>query len=286
MSEQKLHPLIKENKIFFTTGVHDALSAKAAESAGFKTVVVSGYGVAASLLGEPDIGLLTQTEIIDTARRIINAVNIHVIVDGDTGYGGVLNVMRTVKELISIGASGILLEDQIWPKRCGHMRGKEVISMKEHGQKIRAAKEVKGEREFIITARTDSLATHGIDEAIRRGKYYHEAGADIIFVDAPTSKDELKRIAEGINAPLVVNMIEGGRTPLLTLDEIYELGFISVGYPLTGTFSAARAMKRAFSHLLENGDSLGMLDEMMKFDEFTSLVGLDEKYVLDEKFNT
>jgi len=282
--KNRIHPLIERGEIFFSVGVYDALSAKLAEKAGFKAVLVSGYAVAASLIGEPDIGLLTQTEILDVSRRIINAVNIPVIVDGDTGYGGALNVMRMVKELMAIGASGVIFEDQTWPKRCGHMRGKSVLEAEEHIQKIKAAVEARGNKHIMIIARTDSLATHGVGEAIRRGNLYKEAGADVIFVDAPNSKEELRRIASGIKAPVVVNMIEGGRTPLLPLEELKEMGFVSVGYPLTGIYSAARALAEAFDHLLEEGSSLAMLNKMMQFDEFSSVVGLEEKYGLDEKY--
>ena len=284
MAKNKIHPLIEKGEILFTVGVYDALSAKLAEKAGFKAVVVSGYAVAASLIGEPDIGLLTQTEVLDVSRRIINAVNIPVIVDGDTGHGGVLNVMRMVRELIGIGASGVIFEDQTWPKRCGHMRGKSVVEAEEHIQKIRAAVEARDNKNITIIARTDSLATHGVDEAIRRGNLYKEAGADVIFVDAPNSKDELRRIASGIKAPLAVNMLEGGRTPLLPLEELKEMGFLSVGYPLTGIYSAARAVAEAFAHLLQEGSSLAMLNKMMQFDEFSSVVELEEKYGLDEKY--
>ncbi|MBM4447019.1 MAG: isocitrate lyase/PEP mutase family protein [Chloroflexi bacterium] len=284
MTKNRIHPLIEKGEIFFTAGVYDTLSAKLAERAGFKAVVVSGYAVAASLIGEPDIGLLTQTEILDVSRQIINAVNIPVIVDGDTGYGGALNVIRMVKELTGMGASGVIFEDQTWPKRCGHMRGKSVVEAEEHLQKVKSAVEARGNKHIMIIARTDSLATHGVEEAIRRGNLYKEAGADLIFVDAPNSKEELRHIASGIKAPLVVNMIEGGRTPLLPLEELKELGFVSVGYPLTGIYSAARAIAEAFAHLLKEGNSLAILDKMMQFDEFSSVVGLEEKYGLDEKY--
>ncbi len=284
MIERKVHPLVRETRIILVAGVYDSLSARLAERAGFRSVVITGYGVAASLIGEPDIGLLTQTEILDTARRIINAVNIPVVVDGDTGYGGALNVMRMTKELIRLGARGVIFEDQTWPKRCGHMRGKAVIDMEEHAQKIRAAKEAKGEAAFIITARTDALEPLGIDEAIRRGKAYKDAGADLIFVEAPRTRSELRRIAEEVPGPLVVNMIEGGKTPLVPLEEIHEMGFISVGYVLTGLFAAAKALDRAYSLLLEKGTSRELLDQMMSFDEFTAVLGLEEKYALDEKY--
>ncbi len=286
MVKSRIHPLIASGGIFFTAGVYDALSAKIAERAGFKAVLISGYAVAASLLGEPDVGLLTKTEVMDVARRIIRAVSIPVIVDGDTGYGGPLNVMQVVEELISMGAAGVIFEDQTWPKRCGHMRGKSVVDAEEHVQKIKAAVETRGDRPLIIVARTDSLATHGIDEAIRRGNLYRQAGADTIFVDAANTKEELRRVSSEIKAPTTTNMIEGGKTPIFLLEEIKEMGFISVGYPLTAIYSAARAITEAFDHLLEKGNSLGLGDRVMQFDEFVSLVGLEEKLKLDEQYKS
>ncbi len=284
MNEFKKHPRLERGHVFLAAGVHDALSARIAERAGFQSVVLSGYGVAASLLGEPDVGLLTQTEILDAARRVCRAVDIPVIVDGDTGYGGPLNVIRMVEELVSMGARGIILEDQTWPKRCGHMRGKSVIPMEEHCQKIRAAKAAKGEHPFLITARTDARGPLGLDEAIARGNRYKAAGADFIFIEAPESREELERIAREVDAPLVLNNIEGGQTPILPLDDVCELGFISVGFVLTGLFSAAKAMEKAYAHLLACGDSKGMQEHMMDFDEFTAVVGLEEKYETDERY--
>lgn len=283
---QKVHKLIADGEIFLVAGVYDALSARLAEQAGFHTVVLTGFGVAASLIGEHDFGLLTQSEVLDTARRVCNAVSIPVVVDGDTGYGGALNVMRMVKELIRIGARGTLLEDQVWPKRCGHMRGKEVVSLEEHCQKIRAAVEAKGDNMFFITARTDARAPLGLEEAIKRGNAYKEAGADMIFVEAPETVEELREIGKSIPPPLVVNMIEGGKTPLLPLEELRELGFISVGYVLSGIFAAAKAIKETYLELRARGTTMHMLDKLMQFDEFTRVVGLEEKYLLDEKFRT
>jgi len=279
-----VHRLIQERKIVLVAGVYDALSAKLAERAGFHSVVVTGYGVSAALLGEPDFGLLTQTEMVDAARRICRAVKIPVVVDGDTGYGGALNVRRMVEELIQAGARGIILEDQTWPKRCGHMRGKSVIALEEHVQKIRAAREAIGERTFLITARTDARDPLGLDEAIRRGKAYKEAGAHLIFVEAPKSMEEMRRIAKEVPPPLVINMIEGGQTPILPLEEVQALGFLSVGYVLTGLFAAAKALDQAYRRLLREGSSLGFQDALMPFDEFTGLLGLEEKYQLDEKY--
>jgi methylisocitrate lyase len=284
MEVENLNALIRNHKIILSAGVYDVLSAKIAESVGFRTVVLSGYAASASYLGEPDIGILTQTETLDLARRICRAVSIPVMVDGDTGYGGVLNVARMVEELISCGAMGILLEDQTWPKRCGHMRGKSVISAEEHAAKIRAAKAAKDDKPFVVVARTDALELLGLDEAIRRGKLYKEAGADLIFVEGPRNREELEAISREVPGPLVVNIIEGGLTPVLPLEEYHRMGFISVGYVLTGVFAAAMALKKAYSYLLEKGTSAGMESEIMSFSEFTGLLGLEEKLFEDESF--
>jgi len=262
------------------------LSAKLAERAGFQSLVLSGYAVSATYLGEPDFGLLTQSEILDVARRICRVANVPVIVDGDTGHGGALNVMHMVKELIRIGACGIILEDQSWPKRCGHMRDKSVIPMEEHVQKIRAAVEARQdtERPFFITARTDARGPLGLDEAIRRGIHYKEAGADVIFIEAPQSKEELQEIADKIPGIKTVNNIEGGQTPILSLEEVKEMGFFSIGFVLTGLFAAAKAMEDAYAHILKHGSSVGFEDRMMDFNSFAKITGLEEKYKLDEKF--
>lgn len=280
------HPLIADRKILVSAGVWDVLSAKLAERAGFSTVVLSGYAVSASHLGEPDFGLLTQSELLDVARRVCRAVGIRVIVDGDTGFGGPLNVLHMVESLIRLGAAGVILEDQTWPKRCGHMRGKSVVPMEEHVAKIRAAVDVRDrlKESFIVTARTDARGPLGLDEAIRRGIAYREAGAAIIFIEAPESEAELRRIADEIPGLKTVNNIEGGRTPILPLERAHELGFVSVGFVLTGLYAAARATLQAYEHLLEHGGSKGLEDRMMSFEEFGDVVGLEEKYALDERF--
>ncbi len=267
-----------------SVGVWDALSAKLAERAGFELLFVSGFAVAGTQLGEPDFGLLTQTEMLETARRIVRAVRVPVIVDGDTGHGGPLNVQRIVRELVQIGAAGVLLEDQVWPKRCGHMRGKEVIPAEDHEQKIRAAAEARGSATFTILGRTDARAPLGLGEAIRRGRMYREAGADLIFVEAPLSRDELARIGREVPGPLMANMVEGGKTPILHAAELAELGFEYIVYPLTGLLSAARALERAFAELVKTGGAPDETRSKMGFDEFTALVGLEARYAAAERF--
>lgn len=270
--------------MILSVGVWDALSARLAERAGFELLFLSGFAVAGTQLGEPDFGLLTQSETLDAARRVIRAVKTPVIVDGDTGHGGPLNVQRLVRELVSLGAGGVLLEDQVWPKRCGHMRDKEVIRAEEHAQKIRAAVDARGKAKLTIVGRTDARAPLGLDEAIRRGNLYREAGADLIFVEAPYSRDELARIGREVPGPLMANMVEGGKTPILPREELAKLGFSHVVYPVMGLFTAARALERAFGELVAKGVSSDDAEGRMSFDEFTSLVGLDEKYAAAEKY--
>lgn len=269
-----------------SVGVWDALSAKLAERAGFELLFLSGFAVAGTQLGEPDFGLLTQTETLQAARRILEAVRTPLIVDGDTGHGGPLNVQRLVRELVHLGAAGVLLEDQVWPKRCGHMRDKQVIPAEEHVQKLRAAVDARGAAKLQILGRTDARGPLGLDEAIRRGRLYREAGADIIFVEAPTSRDELARIGREVPGPLMANMVEGGVTPIVALDELRALGFEYVVYPLTGLLGAARALERAFKELVAKGTSRNDDEARMSFAEFTELVGLSEKYAAAERYKS
>jgi methylisocitrate lyase len=284
MDQDRTHPLIREGRIMVVPGVYDALSAKLAERAGFSSVVLTGYGVAASHLGEPDFGLLTQSETLDVARRVTAAVKIAVVVDGDTGYGGPLNVQRMVRELVRMGARGVILEDQRWPKRCGHMRDKEVIDTEEHVAKIRAARDARGNAPFLLTARTDALETHGLDEAIRRARLYKEAGADVLFVEGPRTVEELRHIGGELPGPLAVNLIEGGRTPLCSLEELHEMGFFSVGFVLSGLYAAARALERTYAEIREKGTTASLGDRLMPFDEFNAIVGLETRYAEDERY--
>jgi methylisocitrate lyase len=283
-SSAEVHPLVAAGEMMVVPGVYDVLSAKLAERAGFPALVLTGYGVAASYLGEPDFGLLTQSEMLDTARRVTAAVSAAVIVDGDTGYGGPLNVQRLVRELIAMDARGVLLEDQVWPKRCGHMRGKEVVPAEEHVAKIRAAVDARGDASFIITARTDALETHGIDEAIRRARQYKEAGANLLFVEGPRTVEELRRIGSELPPPLAVNLIEGGKTPLLTLEELQKLGFYSVGFVLSGLYASVRALEETYRYLRAAASTRGLEDRMVCFDEFNRLIGVEERYQEDARY--
>ena len=278
-----LHPLVEAGRILVVPGVYDVLSARIARQTGFHTAVLTGYGVAAAHLGRPDVGLFTQTEILDVARRILSNVDIGLVVDGDTGFGGPLNVQRMVRELLTMGARGLILEDQKWPKRCGHMDGKSVIEPEEHAEKICAAVEARGRNMLFITARTDALATHGIDEAIRRAHIYREAGADIIFVEGPRTVEELKRIGAEIPGPLAVNLIEGGQTPICSLEEFSEMGFLSVGFVLSGLYAATHVLQRTYSTIRSQGCTAGLADQMVDFTGFYELIDADAHLQMSAK---
>jgi 2-methylisocitrate lyase-like PEP mutase family enzyme len=267
-------------------GVYDALSAKIAARAGFEVIFITGYSLSATLLGEPDFGLLTQTEVVSAAQRICSVVDTPVIVDADTGYGNAINVIRTVQDLIRAGAAGMFLEDQIWPKRCGHMRGKQVIPLDEQLKKLRAAIEARENNDFFIVARTDSRQALGLDEAIKRGLAFKEAGADAVFIEAPESKDEMKRISNQVPGPLVANMLERGVTPLMGPKELKDLGFDLIVWPLAPLYSAAKSLTDVYTTLRRDGSTLAILDRLMPFDEFNRIVGLEEKYALDTKYKS
>lgn len=277
------HILSKSDSIVFP-GVYDTLSAKMAENVGFQLAFVSGYAVSATLIGEPDLGLLTQTEIIDRAKRICQSVNIPVIVDADTGYGNPLNVIRTVNELIDVGAAGCFLEDQISPKKCGHMRGKKVVQRNEYIEKIRAAVDARKGRDFFIVARTDAIAAVGLDEAVARVEAAKSAGADATFIEAPQNLDQLTEVGQRAPKPTVANMIEKGKTPVLSGTELSDLGFQLVLYPLAGLYASAKALQTTYARLLASGSTAGSEDQLMAFDQFNELIGVEEKFALAEKF--
>lgn len=259
-------------------GVFDGLSARLAYDAGFDGSFLGGYSVAASSLGLPDFGYLTQTEMADAARRVCLAEpRAHVIVDADTGYGGPLNVIRTVELYEQAGAAGIVLEDQEWPKKCGHMAGKQLVSRDEWLAKLDAAVDHR-DRLFVI-ARTDAIAVEGIDEACARAAAAMDIGVDAVFVEAPESDGHLAAIVDATpGAVRLANMVEGGRTPLRTPAELAALGFQLVGSPITGLLAAAKAMRDAFAHLHAAGTMRDRLDLVADFAAFAGLIGLDRHY--------
>jgi 2-methylisocitrate lyase-like PEP mutase family enzyme len=279
-----VHRFLKERGQLVMPGVYDALSAKIASRTGFEVIFITGYSLAATLLGEPDFGLLTQTEVVAAAQRICSVVDTPVIVDADTGYGNALNVMRTVRDLRRAGAAGMFLEDQVWPKRCGHMKGKQVVPLDEQLKKLKAAIEAKDERPFFIVARTDSRQSLGLNEAITRGIAFKEAGADAVFIEAPESKDEMKEIARHVPGPLVANMLERGVTPLMGPQELKDVGFDLIVWPLAPLYGVAQSLTDIYGTLRLRGSTLTILDRLMPFNQFNDIVGLDEKYALDAKY--
>jgi methylisocitrate lyase len=284
-NSRSLRSLLENKKGFLTLpGVFDALSARIAEKIGYPAIFQTGYGSAAALLGMPDFGLLNAGETIDNARRIIKSVSIPVIVDIDTGYGNPLNVWRMVRDLEDIGAGGVFLEDQVWPKRCGHMTGKDVIPTKEYISKLRAAIDARRSKEFVIVARTDARATLGLSEAIQRGIEYYMSGADVIFVEAPLTLKELREVPSKIDAPLVANMIEQGITPNLSSHELKKMGYRIAVFPLSGLYSATFALRDVFTELMRTGSTKRSQRRMVTFDDFNRLVGLSGYMGLAKKY--
>lgn len=277
--------LANDDDILILPGVYDALTAKIAEQVGFEAAFQTGYGTSASLLGMPDFGFLDAGETLGNARRIINCVNIPIIVDIDTGYGNPLNVWKIVKDLEKIGAKGIFLEDQVWPKRCGHMMGKTVIPKEEYILKLQAAIDAREDDDFIIVARTDSLAQFGIEEAIERGKEYKKIGADVIFIEAPKTIDQMELIAKEIKAPLLANMIEEGITPNLSADQLRQMGYKLVVFPLSALYSSTFAIKQTLQTLKKTGTTRELKNRMITFQEFNDLVNLSNYNKLEKKYS-
>lgn len=276
--------MLKEKKPLVIPGVFDAIGAKIAEQVGFNAMFQTGYGTSATLFGMPDYGFIGSAETVDNAKRICRTVSVPVIVDADTGYGNALSVWKLVKELEAAGASGIFLEDQRWPKRCGHMQGKEVVSQEEYAEKLGAALDARTSKNFIIVARTDARATEGLDKAIERGLYNKKIGADAIFVEAPKSIAEMKKIGKAINAPLVANMIEGGATPISSAQSLYKMGYKIILYPLSVLFANTFATMNILKELKKTGTTTKFRNKVVSFDQFNDLVELKKFRKLEKKY--
>ncbi|MCY4639420.1 MAG: oxaloacetate decarboxylase [Chloroflexi bacterium] len=280
-----LRERLDQPQIIVLPGAYDALSARLAQRAGFDALFTTGFGFSAAALGAPDYGLLTASEVLDRVRLITAAVDVPLVADMDTGYGNPLNVVRTVRECVQADVAGIILEDQEWPKKCGHFEGKRVIPAEEHAQKIRAAADARADDDLVIIGRTDARAPLGLDEAVRRGRLYFESGADVVFVEAPQSLDELRAVRTAIpDAPLFANMIEGGKTPLLSSAELQELGYAMVVFPLAALFSAARAIAETYRALHDEKTTAGRSGAMVGFHEFEQIVGAPDWHELEERY--
>jgi len=279
-----LRKILQEPEILVAPGAHNAFTARIIEQTGFRAVYLTGSGASMDLLGMPDLGFLTMTEMVAHASNIVQATRLPVIADADTGYGNALNVMRTIREYERAGAAGVHIEDQVAPKRCGHFAGKEVISREEMIGKIKAALDARRDPGFLIIARTDARAVLGLEEAIERGKAYQKAGADMIFVDAPESVEELRLIPRSIPAPLMVNMSEGGKTPLIGARELQEMGYRLVIYPRSAAGAAAKAIQELLAALKKEGTTKNYLDRIVSFEGRNQITGLADYQELEKKY--
>jgi methylisocitrate lyase len=279
-----LRKFLQDPEILIAPGAHNAFTAKIIEQAGFKAVYMTGSGAAMDILGLPDLGFLTMSEMVAHARNIVQATTLPVIADADTGYGNALNVMRTVREYEGVGVAGLHIEDQVAPKRCGHFSGKEVISQEEMIGKIKAALDSRRDQDLVVIARTDARAVIGLQEAIERGVAYAEAGADMIFVEAPESAEELGLIARSIPAPLMANLSEGGKTPLLSAKELQDMGYKLVIYPRSAAGAAAKAIQELMAVLKRDGTTEKYLDRIISFEGRNQITGLDNYQQLEKKY--
>lgn len=281
----KLREQFAAGEMVLAPGCYDALGARLVEQAGFPAAYMTGFGSAASRLGRPDIGLMTMPEMVENARRIAAAVDIPVIADADTGYGNAINVIRTVREYEAAGVAAIHLEDQVMPKKCGHMEGKQVVGVDEMVAKVAAAVAARSSPDFLIIARTDARAVEGLDGALARAHRYREAGADALFVEAPQSVDEIEAVADAFpDVPLLFNYAEGGKTPAVGYEMLRSLGFSLVIFPLTLLLTATGAMRAALARVKADGTPIELLPSLVGFDEFLELVGIDEIRELEQRF--
>ena len=269
--------LLEAPEILVMPGVHDALGARIAEQAGFEAVTEGGYSSTATLLGQPDTSQLSMSELADHYARICDAVSIPVFGDGDTGFGNVTNVARTVRLYERAGVAGLFLEDQVFPKRCGHMAGKAVVPTAEWIAKLRSALDARTDPDFVVMARTDALAVHGVDEAIERAQIAREAGADLLFVEAPTDVDQMRRICREVPGPCLANNVEAGRSPVLPASELEAIGYAAVVFPVAATYAVARALRDLFATIRRSGTTADAQARLTTFDEFNELVGLSSQ---------
>lgn len=280
-----LRTLLAGPEIILAPGAYDALSARLIEAAGFPAVYMTGFGTSASLLGRPDVGLLTMPEMVDNARRIVEAVSVPVIADADTGYGNPINVIRTIQAYERAGVAAIHIEDQVAPKKCGHMEGKQVIPAEEMVEKVRAAVAARRSPDFTIIARTDARAMEGLESALDRARRYREAGADVLFVEAPQSEEEIEAVAQALpDVPLLFNWAEGGKTPAVDLQHLQAWGFRIAIFPISALLVATRAIREAMAQIKQAGTPLPIMEQAPRFNEFTDFIGLPEIRELEGRF--
>jgi 2,3-dimethylmalate lyase len=285
LRRSSLRELLVGEEMVLAPGCYDALGARLVEDAGFPAVYMTGFGSAASRLGRPDVGLMSLTEMVDNAHRIVQAVDVPVIADADTGYGNPVNVIRTVREFEAAGVSAIHIEDQVMPKRCGHVEGKQVVAVEEAAAKIAAAVSARRSPEFVVIARTDARAVEGLPAALERARHYREAGADVLFVEAPQSTKEIEAVAEALeDVPLLFNYAEGGKTPPVSHEFLRSLGFRLVIFPISTLLVATAAMRGVLAQIRADGTPIKALPSMLGFGEFLDFIGLPEIHALDRRF--
>lgn len=288
MSQEKralLASRLKKDELLIAPGIFELISAKIADPLGFECLYVTGYGVVASYLGLPDAGLATYTDMAARVAQMAAMTRTPLIADADTGYGGLLNVQHTVRGYEAAGACALQLEDQEFPKKCGHMLGRKVIPAADMAAKVRVAVEARSDRNFLVVARTDARTTLGLDEALRRAELYLKAGADVLFVESPESIEEMKKIGETFKGvPLMANMVEGGRTPLLGRKALQEIGYRIAIFPALGFLAAGAALESAYRELKEAGSSAGVRVPLYDFKRFSALMGFDEVARFDERY--
>lgn len=265
-------------------GIHDMVSLRLADSFGFEALYMTGFGTVASHLGLPDAGIATYSDMVGRVGLMAGMARTPLIADGDTGYGGLLNVSHTVRGYEAAGAAAIQLEDQEFPKKCGHTPGRRVVPMADMVRKIRVACDARGRADFKIIARTDARSTLGLDEALRRGEAYAQAGADILFIESPESVEEMQRICRSTHLPLVANVVEGGRTPVLSRPELESIGYRIAIFPVTALLAATEAMRGVYAHLRQRGSSAGTAVPLMPFADLTSLMGFEEVWAFDRRY--
>lgn len=282
---RRLRELLANDQPAVAPGAYDALSGRLVEEAGFPAVYMTGFGATASLIGRPDVGLLTQTEMVDNARRIAQSVGVPVVSDADTGYGNAINVVRTVRDFEQAGVAGIHLEDQLAPKKCGHVAGKEVVPTDEMVSKLRAAVDARGDPNFVIIARTDARAVEGLSAALERARAYREAGADVLFVEAPETDGEIETVATTFpDVPLVFNWAEGGKTPAVSLGRLTELGFRLVLFPVGTLLAATGGMRELLRLVGEDGTPSRQLERLPDFGDFLDFIGMAEIRDMEQRF--
>jgi carboxyvinyl-carboxyphosphonate phosphorylmutase len=281
----RLRALLESGQTIVAPGAFDPLSARLVEEAGFPAVYMTGFGTSAALIGRPDVGLLTMTEMAGNAGRIAACVDIPVIADADTGYGNPLNVIRTVQTYEAAGVAGIHIEDQVAPKKCGHMEGKQVIPAEEMVQKVRAAVEARARPEFVIIARTDARAPEGLERALRRGRMYREAGADVLFIEALTSDAEAEEAVRALpGVPLLFNWAEGGKTPPISLERVRALGYRIVIFPISTLLAATAAMRAILQEIAQAGTPAAAMHDMPTFAEFVDFIGLPQVREAEQRY--